>query len=209
MIETYLWRGGAEALLRFGPAGAAPLILLLPLFEEHNRTRAFGAAVLRALAARGIAGVLPELPGQGESPVPTEALRLADLRAAVCNLVQATGARASFAIRSGALLDTEAALATRLQFAPQSGAALVRELRRVQAQSPGADIAGNLLSEAQLADFATALPAPAHVLRLASDPAPAARHLPGAPPWRRAEPESDPALAAAVAAAIAERLCAG
>ena len=47
-----------------------------------NRTRTFVVTVLRLLAERGIAGALPDLPGQGESLVPTQAMRLADMRAA-------------------------------------------------------------------------------------------------------------------------------
>ena len=79
MIGQYDLPHGPEPLLRFGPAEGPQLLMLLPLFEEHNRTRAFAVTLLRALAALGIGALLPEMPGQGESLMPTEALRLATL----------------------------------------------------------------------------------------------------------------------------------
>ena len=81
-IESYAWRGGREAMLRFGPDCGPVVTLALPLFEEANRTRAFAVDLLRVLAAQGIGGVLPELPGQGESEVPPERARLCNWRAA-------------------------------------------------------------------------------------------------------------------------------
>lgn len=211
MIDAYDWPGGREAMLRFGPEGAPMVMLLLPLFEEHNRTRAFGIGLLRALAERGIAGALPELPGQGESLVPTERLSLADLRAAVAAAADALRRPFSVTIRSGALLDAEAAVAGRWQLSPQSGADLGRELRRLRAQGDGMTVAGNALSEAQLGALETAAAAEGHVVRLESDPAPAACKLAGAPLWRRAEPSNDPGLAQLVAADITDWIaaCAG
>ncbi|HWU71836.1 MAG TPA: hypothetical protein VN137_00025, partial [Sphingomonas sp.] len=72
MIDHYDWAGGREAMMRFGPATGPVVVAVLPLFEEANRTRTFVSGVLRRLAARDIAGALPDLPGQGESLVPTE-----------------------------------------------------------------------------------------------------------------------------------------
>src|SRR3546814_8507695 len=70
MIGRYGWAGGTEERLRFGPDTGPVVVLALPLFEEANRTRAFAVTMLRALAERGVASVLPDLPGQGESLVP-------------------------------------------------------------------------------------------------------------------------------------------
>src|SRR3546814_16458509 len=70
MIGRYDWAGGTEAMLRFGPDTGPVVVLALPLFEEANRTRAFAVTMLRALAARGVARVLPDLPGPGERLVP-------------------------------------------------------------------------------------------------------------------------------------------
>ena len=204
MIDAYDWPGGREAMLRFGPAGAPVVMLLLPLFEEHNRTRAFGVSVLRALAVRGIAGALPELPGQGESPVPTKALRLDDLRAAAAAAADALGRPFVATVRSGALLDTDAAVAGRWRLSPQTGGDLVRELRRLRAQGDGMTVAGNALSEMQLAELEAADHLDARIVRLESDPAPAVRKIAGPPLWRRAEPDNDFALVQTVTADIAD-----
>ncbi len=67
MIDHYDWPGGREAMLRFGPTNGPVMIVAPPLFEEANRTRAFVVTILRALAERGIASALPDLPGTGES----------------------------------------------------------------------------------------------------------------------------------------------
>ena len=70
-IDHYDWSGGREALLRFGPDTGPVVILALPLFEEANRTRTFAVGLLRRLAERGIAGLLPDVPGQGLASRPT------------------------------------------------------------------------------------------------------------------------------------------
>ena len=62
MIGHYDWAGGREALWRFGPDTGLVVVAALPLFEEANRTRTFVVTVMRMLAKRGIAGVLPDLP---------------------------------------------------------------------------------------------------------------------------------------------------
>ena len=96
-------------MLRFGPDTGPVVVVALPLFEEANRTRAFAVTILRALAERGIAGALPDLPGQGESLLPTHETDLAKLRtgfaAAVASLTGPTftatsTAKASSPVRS-------------------------------------------------------------------------------------------------------------
>lgn len=152
-IDSYEWAGGREAMLRFGPEDGAVVVLALPLFEEANRTRAFGVSILRALAGRGIGGVLPELPGQGESEVATALMTLADLRTA---FAAAPGTH-TVAIRSGALLVDVARPGWFL--APQDGPALLRELSRVKGSALTGElveVAGNLLSRALLDDLQTA-----------------------------------------------------
>lgn len=230
-IDHYDWPGGREALLRFGPDHGPVIIALLPLFEEANRTRTFTVGLLRRLAARGIAGLLPDLPGQGESLVPLAALTGSAMTEAVAALADRCSAEGSqvytLGIRSGALLDTRARLGGRWRFSPQTGDELLRELRRVwQAAGqrggaeamtdPGAhpiEIAGNRLSAPLLASFAGATPfdqpgVPRRVIRLATDPAPADRRIDAAPLWRRTEPGDDPALADLLADDIAQWLAA-
>ena len=194
-MESYGWSGGREAMLRFGPERGAPLVIAaLPLFEEGNRTRAAMVDVLRRLAARGIAGVLPDLPGQGESLLPTHEATLAMWREAFAAACGQVAAAHIMAWRSGALIDTDARVAGRWHLAPQSGATLVRELTRIRALAGDDDYAGNLLSETLLAELTTAEPLASRVIRLESDPAPADRKLRGAPLWRASEPGTDDVL---------------
>lgn len=239
VIESYQWAGGREAMLRFGPRDGPVVVLALPLFEEANRTRAFGVGILRALAARGIGGVLPEMPGQGESEVPTERATLTDLRTAVA----AVAGTHVVAIRSGALL---ADARPCWMLAPQDGPAVVRELARVKGgalDGEWVEVAGNMLSSKFFAELSnTPLPgggrgpdahvpigedgtqqlSPSHlgpglrrgrgrVVRLASAQRPADRHVDGPALWRRAEPDNDFALVELLADDIAEWIaaCAG
>lgn len=217
MIDRYDWPGGSEALWRFGPAIGPVVLLLLPPFEEANRTRTFAVGLLRALAARDIGAMLPDLPGQGDSLLPTEAATLADWRSAVAALAAATdGPVITAAIRAGALLDQDAAVAGRWHLAPQSGARLLRELTRIGIDR-GTDIAevgGNRLSTTLLAELETATPAstqPLRTVRLGTDPRPADLRIDAAPLWRRSEPGDDPALADMLADDLAawSRACAG
>lgn len=210
-------------MLRFGPAAGPVVIVALPLFEEANRTRAFAVTILRALAERGIAGALPDLPGQGESLIPTHETDLAKLRTAFAAAAAGLGAPAiSLGIRSGALLDGEATLAGRYHLSPMNGADLRRELVRArQASSREAgeafdpasldiatdpvELAGNLIAPALLADLAIATPVTgiARTVRLETEARPADAKLPGSPLWRRAEPDNDLAFAGIVAADVA------
>jgi hypothetical protein len=197
VIDHYDWAGGREAMLRFGPADGPVVVAALPLFEEANRTRAFVVTILRLLAERGLAGALPDLPGQGESLVPTSDIRLADLRSA---FAAAAGSGAfSLAIRSGALLDTQAAVAGRWHIAPQTGDELLRELNRIREVGGSGDFGGNAIPDAFFAELGGAVPIAA------------AGQFDGAPLWRRAEPDNDPALAARIADDVAAwvRSCAG
>lgn len=223
MIDTYDWAGGREAMMRFGPDTGPVVVAALPLFEEANRTRAFVVTILRLLAERGIAGALPDLPGQGESLVPTHKTSLLKLQDAfnfACDKFDREGRPCyALALRSGALLDTLASVAGRWHFAPMLGDKLLRELKRtaiaadpqrhdLDAPVLGGDmpieIAGNLISPALLSELPTARPAPgARVVRLASDTADAELKVEGSPLWRRAEPDNDPALAALLADDIA------
>jgi hypothetical protein len=173
LIDHYDWAGGREAMLRFGPDTGPVVVAALPLFEEANRTRAFIVAILRALAERGIASALPDLPGQGESLVPLHALsilKIQDAYASAIDVFDREGRRAYAAsIRSGALLDALGLMFGRWHFAPVEGPQLLRELTRIKqaeigasprlgecwffdtslpedAEDPPVEIAGNLLS---------------------------------------------------------------
>ena len=225
-IDHYDWPGGREAMLRFGPERGPTVIAALPLFEEANRTRASLVAVLRRLAARGIGGALPDLPGTGESLIPTHEATLADCRTAFAAAArEMAGPLHAVSWRSGALIDGDAEVASRWHLSPASGAETTRDLRRVRAASRSELYAGNRLSREFFDELeASRLPGEGRgpvstgshlgpglrrgsglvrTIRLESDPRPADAHLPGRPLWRAAEPGTDPALEAALADDIA------
>ena len=213
-------------MLRFGP-DRGPVVVAAPaLFEEANRTRAFLVRILRLLAADGIAGVLPDLPGTGESLLPTAQARLADWRAAFAAIARAAGRPVvAFAIRGGALVDTEADAVSRYHLSSATGVSLVRDLVRARQAAtreegewfdpaelmrPGPPVllAGNLVDRALLADLSRAEPLPSgRAVRLASDPYPANLRLDGRPLWRASEPDVDAPLATAIAADLAAWVC--
>jgi hypothetical protein len=206
VIDRYDWPGGSEALIRFGPSQGPVIVAALPLFEEANRTRTFAVTLLRALAKRSIASVLPDLPGQSESLVATESATLAHMREAFA----AIPGGYTLAIRSGALLDAGARKG-RWHLAPQQGAELLRELNRLRNTSGSDDFGGNRLSAVLLGELETASTGEARIVRHESDAKPADLKVPGAPLWRRAEPDNDPALAELLADDIAGwvRACEG
>ncbi len=223
MIEHYDWAGGREAMLRFGPDTGPVVVAALPLFEEANRTRAFVVTILRLLAERGIASALPDLPGQGESLVPLETATVLRMREAYEAAIDRFDRPAyALGIRSGALLDTLALANGRWHFSPQHGAELLRELKRVRQSAAGeslgdtwwaaedvTEVGGSRLSIDLLAELTSISPfepddsVVLRTVRLESDGKPADLKVPGAPLWRRAEPDNDPALAALLADDIA------
>lgn len=218
-------------MLRFGPDTGATVIVALPLFEEANRTRAFAVTVLRALALRSIAGVLPDLPGQGESMIPTHHATLVGMSAGFAAAAASVdGPVFSLAIRSGALLDRAAALTGRYHLSPMTGGDLRRELvraRQASARESGepfdpasidaaiepVELAGNLIAPELLRFLGDAMPVTlaARTVRLETEAKPADAKLAGSPLWRRAEPDNDTDFANRVADDIASWIatCAG
>lgn len=215
-------------MLRFGP-DTGPVVVILPaLFEEHNRTRAFTVAICRALAGSQVASILPDLPGQGESAVPTQDATLDHWRKAVMALVQAQRAVRPVimgSMRGGAIVDDVLGVSGHWRLSPITGQMVIRDLTRgaVMQSSPTAaptgdpvEAAGNLISrhlfDALQADVTLREDAaPLRTVRLESDPAPADLKLPGSPLWRRAEPGNDVPLAALLAQDLAawSHKCAG
>lgn len=201
MIEPYDWAGGREAMLRFGPGSGPVVIAALPLFEEANRMRAFAVSILRSLAERhGIAGVLPELPGTGESLIPSERIAISDLRAGFAAAARTAGGRAySMGIRSGALLDGSVVIRRRWHFAPQPGDALLRALRRIHRTDHAPGYGGHRLPDTFLDELPECHAEPARTIRLEGDTRPADRLVPGRALWREPVPENDTALAVLLA----------
>jgi hypothetical protein len=229
VIAHYDWAGGREAMLRFGPAEGPLVVLAMPLFEEANRTRAFAVTLLRALAEHGIAGLLPDLPGMGESLIELENISANDWTEAFSSAAKGDYHHVA-ALRGGCLIAGNVPALSRWYFAPATGEALVRDLVRARQiadreegqtfdaeeldrDGPPIELAGNRIPRPLLRALRDAEPdmmPPCRVVRLESDPHPADHHVPGAPLWRRSEPDNDAALAALLAEDLADwiRQCA-
>jgi hypothetical protein len=212
-----------EQCLRLGPEGGGMRVLFVPpLFEEANRVRRTLVMAMRALAARGVASVLPDLPGQNDSIVPTAAVDLARWRGALTEVAAAEHAPVLIAsVRGGALIDDGAKALGWWRLAPVAGASLLRTMLRARVASDreaGVEsstdalmaeaatrpllLAGNLLSPAMIAGLQTAHPVgvePCRTVTLGEG----ANAIAGSPLWLRAEPGEDAGLALAMAEDIA------
>lgn len=96
--------------------------------------------ICRALAKRGVASVLPDLPGQGESLVPLSTLMPTDLQVAFDALIQhlrKTRPVFSVGLRSGVLFDKLSVVDGRWHFAPQNGGELWKALSRIKQVAVG------------------------------------------------------------------------
>lgn len=212
-----------EHILRIAPAGTprATVLIVPPLFEEANRTRRTLVLAMRALAARGFAAAMPDLPGQNESLVALEAVDLERWQAALAaTSVEIDGPLIVTSVRGGALIDHRVKAAGWWRLAPVGGASLLRTLLRARvsadreagvtsslesltetAKTEPLLLAGNRLSPAMIAQLGSAETQPVAPLRSVSL---GAGGIAGTPLWLRAEPGEDAAMAEAIADDIAD-----
>ncbi len=216
MIDRYRWRGGDEAVLAFGQPDWPTLLILEPFFEEANRTRQVLVQAMRILAREyRVASILPDLPGTGDSLVPTGDARWGDWGdavAAAAALIR--GPRYIASVRGGALLDQFASATARWRLQPVTGAALLRDMIRAKAISSGQKASGvteqarksttELMGNAIHPSLFTALEAAtpeagsARVVRLDDGPEPADYRPAAVAVWRRSEPVCDPTLVSVI-----------
>lgn len=204
-----------EMALVFDCTRSARVLILPPLFDEHNKLRRQLALVMERLDGAGIDAIMPDLPGCNESPVPQSAITLTALQQAAEAARQHFNASHCLSVRVAANYAPTDLPGWR--YAPATGASVLRTILRAQSLSDRE--AGNARSIAELeaeglaegvvlggwilsAELFTALktavlpPAPQQArIEQAT--------LGGAPPWRRAEPDDDAAQADALAAIIA------
>ena len=200
---------GTEWMLVHGPS--LPRVLILgPLLNEMNQTRALLVDLARRLAARGIASALPDLPGTGESLVPLCEVRWTDWQQSAAAAADTLSAEHGslphiVSLRGGNLLDIACSAASRWRFAAVTGAALLRPLERVQRLAGDGQRAGDLVELggfAMNAELVAALRA-AEPADVAEPVRSLAYERPGLPLWRRAEPGADPELAEQLSSDIA------
>ncbi|NCP22608.1 MAG: hypothetical protein GW854_00505 [Erythrobacter sp.] len=207
-----------ELVLSFEKGRLSRLLILPPLFDEHNKLRRQIVAVMRRLDGAGIDSVLPDLPGCNESPAPLEKQSLADWRAAVREAANHFEATHILAIRGGGLLAPDHLPG--FLYAPSKGRQILRALLRARTiasreagraekveslletgREQGLELAGWHLSAEMIAQLEQA-DAPADPRLRIVDQA----TLGGSPLWLRAEPSEDPDQADALAAIIAMEL---
>lgn len=205
---------GEEFAVVAGPEDARNRVLIVPaLFEEANRTRRLLAQTMRLLATRGIAGVLPDLPGCGESLAPLDHQDLSSWRAATAAAAKHFTASHVLALRGGALIAPAELRGWRFE----AGANVLRPLLRARIVAAreegrtetvetllalgcehGLELAGYRLGPQMIADLEQAdLPEATGQAAWSRD------ELGGEALWLRSEPGEDPALAVALAQRIA------
>ncbi len=167
----------------------------------------------RTLEKQGFGLTFPDLCGMGESERDMAGVRLADWRADATAAIAEVRPVVIASIRGGALLDDGGPARGWWRFAPETGARIVRDLRRTQLAGDTGLYAGHRLSDAFLGEVEGALPGPVtplRTVRLESDATEADGKVAGSPLWRRAEPGEDAGLSAALAADLADwaRQCA-
>ncbi len=207
--------GGAEELaVAFGPPTSPRLLVLPAWFDEGNKLRHFTVEVMRALERRGLASVLPDMPGCNESLAPLEGQDLASWKAAVAAAAQHFACTHVLTIRAAANV---APALPGWAYAPVAGKSALRALLRAaviaareagtaetgeellaRGQSDGLMLAGYRLGAGMVAGLATAeLPASDLVTIAQSD-------LGGPGLWLRAEPGHDASQAESLARIVAD-----
>lgn len=209
-------------VLEYGANFPLKILILQPFFEEANRLRQILVSVMRELERHEIGSILADLPGTGESVVPGRDITLDQWRTAIADLVTRQGAKPALvaSFRGAALIDDAASADHVWRFAPETGARLVRDLRRTQLTS-AADpapagletVAGNLVRTEfldQLAGLSPTASPSLRVVRIESDAATADIKIKGTSVWRRSEPGDDAELRAGIVTDLVEwaRVCA-
>ena len=197
-----------------------PRLLILPaLFDEANRLRRFTVEVMRRLATRGIASVLPDLPGCGESLAPLAAQSFDHWRAAAAAAAAHFAASHVLTIRASASLappdlpgwhyapstpasQLRALLRARILARREAGVAETSEALLKLGLEQGLELAGYRLGPQMLADLSAKTAPSTLPIILQSELA-----APGL--WLRAEPGEDPAQAETLATILAASLLPG
>lgn len=206
-----------EFVLSFNSERGANVLMIPPLFDEHNKLRSQIVAVMRCLEKAGIGSVLPDLPGCNESTLRLEEQSLDNWRAGVLAAAEHLNCTHVLAWRAGALLAPPELAGW--HYAPLAGAKHLRAMLRARtiaareagkaetladleliARSKGINLAGWQLSADMFAGLEAAEP------RLgAAQKVIAQADVGGAALWLRAEPEMDQAQAEALASLLVEQ----
>lgn len=207
-----------EYLLSFNRGRGAKVLMIPPLFDEHNKLRAQIVLTMRALDRSGVDSALPGLPGWNESLEPLETQRLASWRDAVQAAADFLAATHVLSWRAGALLLPPQL--TGLRYAPLGGASQLRGMMRARliaareagrtetiaemedkGRADGIELVGWHIGSELFRELEAAEPVPSE-----HQPDIDQSEIGGASLWLRAEPDTNPSQAEALAAMIVERL---
>lgn len=215
----YDFDGRGEQLLTIGE-GNPQVLIVPPLFDEMNRMRRTLVLAMHALATRGIASALMDLPGANESLALLEDQSLESWRGAVSAAAAAIDPVCIAAVRGGCLIDDGAEAPHRWRLSPAKGSSLLKTLLRTRiagdrengrnvtaaelmalAETGPIELAGNRLGPDMTEQLEGALPAdlPGREVK----PGTGEGCISGSALWLRAEPGEDVAMAEAIAADIA------
>lgn len=191
------------------------LLVLAPLFDEHNKTRHQIVEIMRRLDLRGIDSILPDLPGCNESIAAIDHQSISAWRSAIAAARDHFKPTHFLAIRGGCLLLPSDTLT--YAYAPAKGAALLNAMLRARVvaskeageeekrpkllelgRTNGLDLAGWRLGAQMIRELEAAEPNLPGNARLIEQ-----SEIGGSPLWLRAEPDDDPEQADALAALLA------
>ncbi|MBV7260032.1 hypothetical protein [Erythrobacter crassostreae] len=207
-----------ELAVHIGDGTNGRILVIPPLFDEHNKMRRHLIEVMRRLGEADFACFLPDLPGWNESSSPLEKQTLGHWQTCIISAVQHFEISHVLAVRSGALLLPETA--SGWTYAPQAGSKLLRSMLRARTiaskeagknetldelaalgRSQGIVLAGWRLSASLFQQLENAEPVKAENVTAIDQSLVGRSGL-----WLRAEPDEDPAQADALATAILEDL---
>jgi hypothetical protein len=217
---TYNFDGRDEYCPGIDPGASKALrriLLVAPLFDEMNRTRRVLASTMRALAEKGIASFLPDLPGTNESSADLVDQDISRWQDAVSAAAEQHGATHIASIRGGALVDLASPYLPHWRLAPVKGAILLKTMLRtrvagdreagvttsadnlvIEAAHKPVLLGGNWLNPLMVSQLNEAVPVEVDTLRTVSLGAEDSA-IKGSALWLRAEPQDDPQLAQAMA----------
>lgn len=194
------------------------VLVIAPLFDEHNKLRHQLVEVMRRLDLSGIDSVLPDLPGCNESAAPLATQSIESWRDGIRAAIAHFKPTRFISVRAGALLVPTGIPGW--DYAPTGGKQVLRSMVRARViaakeagheessdtlmatgREDGLDLAGWQLGSEMIRQLEAATPNESPI-RTKIDQA----TVGGKPLWLRAEPDEDPEQADALAAIIAVSL---
>lgn len=191
------------------------ILILPPLFDEHNKMRHQLVEVMRRLDLSGIDSILPDFPGCNESTAPMASQSLSSWKKAADAAARHFEATHILAVRGGGLVAPSnmpgwlygavagkqllrSMLRARTIAAREQGVEEAAESLAATGRSEGIELAGWALGPQMFAELETSAKPEPDTLKLIEHAT-----VGGTPLWLRAEPDDDAEQADALAAIIA------